>query len=159
MPPPPPGVMIMVPEPDAMSTARERFAEHSASPACRGCHQLMDPIGFGFEAYDTLGRYRELEDNGDPIDDSGEIIGSDVPGAFDGAVELASILASSRQVQDCYVTQWFRYGYGRGETLDDGCNLGRLSARFDASEGDIVELLVALTQSEAFLYRRAEAQP
>jgi hypothetical protein len=158
MPPPPPGVTIMVPEPDPSSSARERFAQHSADPACKGCHTLMDPIGFGFESYDSLGRSRDTE-NGQPIDDSGEIVGSDVPGPFDGAIELAGKLASSAQVQECYVTQWFRYGYGRGETVDDSCNLGRLNKLYDAGDGDIAELLVALTQTDAFLYRRAEVQP
>ncbi len=157
MPPPPPDVMIIVPEPEPGASARERFAEHSASPACNGCHRLMDPIGFGFERYDSLGRFRDRED-GEPIDDSGEIHGSDAAGTFDGAIELASILAASEQVQDCYVTQWFRFGYGRGETVDDGCNIGRLSSVFTTSGGNVVELLVALTQSDAFRYRRAEVE-
>lgn len=150
MPPPPADVMITVPEPDPDSTAKERFAQHSEDPACHGCHQLMDPIGFGFEGYDALGRYR-TEENGQPIDTSGEIIQSDIDGPFTGALELATKLAGSAQVQSCYRTQWFRYAYGRGELDEDACSLRLLDDAF--ASGDIRELLVALTQTPAFQYR------
>jgi hypothetical protein len=154
MPLPPPDVMITVPTPDPDSTARERFAEHSKNPACKACHELMDPIGFGFENYDAVGRFRALE-NGAAIDASGSIIQSDIDGEFDGAVELAHKLTGSNDVRDCYATQWFRYASGRGETHADKCSTTALRERFKASGGDIKELLVALTQTDAFLYRKA----
>jgi hypothetical protein len=158
MPPPPPDVMITVPEPDPESTAKERFAEHSANPACSGCHVLMDPIGFGFENYDAIARFR-TKDNGQTIDASGELSQSDIDGPFDGAVDLASRLAGSQQVQSCYAQQWFRYAYGRGETSGDACTLEWLDARFDDSGGDVKELLVALTQTDAFFYRKVGGAP
>jgi len=154
MPLPPPDVMITVPTPDPDSTARERFAEHSKNPTCKACHELMDPIGFGFENYDAVGRFRALE-NGAAIDASGSIIQSDIDGEFDGAVELAHKLTGSNDVRDCYATQWFRYASGRGETHADKCSTTALRERFKASGGDIKELLVALTQTDAFLYRKA----
>ena len=49
---------------------RERLAEHRANPACSGCHQLMDPVGFSLENYDAVGRWRTVED-GKPIDAAG----------------------------------------------------------------------------------------
>jgi hypothetical protein len=154
MAPPPPEVMITVPEPGAGTTARERFAQHSEDPGCSGCHTLMDPIGFGFERYDGVGRFRSTDENGAAIDASGSLTATDVDGAFVGAVELARMLAESEVVEDCYVTQWFRYAYGRGESTDDACTLGGLQAELRAHDGSIQELLVALTQTDAFLYRR-----
>lgn len=154
MPPPPPGAVIEVPEPDPDSTARERFAEHSKNPACSSCHSLMDPIGFGFESYDAVGRYRTTED-GEPIDASGVLTESDVDGEFVGLAELAAKLAASDDVRRCYVKQWFRYAHGRGEFGDDACTIDGLVASFAATGGTIEELLVALTQTDAFLYRRA----
>ncbi|MEO7649206.1 MAG: DUF1592 domain-containing protein [Bryobacteraceae bacterium] len=51
-------------------TMRERVAEHRANPACAGCHNLMDPVGFAFENYDAVGRWRTM-DAGVPVDASG----------------------------------------------------------------------------------------
>jgi hypothetical protein len=158
MPPPPPNVMPTVPDIEPGSTTRERFAQHSKDPACKGCHQLMDPIGFGFENYDTVARYR-TKDNGQPVDASGELSGSDVDGKFDGVAELAKKLATSTDVQGCYAKQWFRYGYGRSETADDQCSMDWLNTQFAESGGDIKELLVKLTQTDAFLYRPKGGTP
>ncbi|MFS8067060.1 MAG: DUF1585 domain-containing protein, partial [Byssovorax sp.] len=158
MPPPPKEVDITVPEPKAGSTARERFAQHSQNKVCSGCHELMDGIGFGFENYDAVGRYRTEED-GQVIDASGSIASSDVDGTFDGAVEMSKKLASSHQVERCYTTQWFRYAYGRGESPEDACTLAALGDQFADTGGDIKELIVALTQTDAFLYRKAGGAP
>ena len=62
MPAPPPEVDITVPEPIPGSTTKELFAQHSEDPACSGCHRLMDPLGFGFENYDAIGRWRTEEE-------------------------------------------------------------------------------------------------
>lgn len=158
IPPPPANVMIKAPEPDPSSTTRERFAQHSADAACKACHSLMDPLGFGFENYDGMGRYRATE-NGVPIDASGELTGTDVDGAFTGVVGLASKLALSKEVQSCYATQWFRFAYGRGENTGDACSLATLRQSLANSNGSIKDMLVALTQTDAFLYRPAGAMP
>jgi hypothetical protein len=155
LPPPPNNIEIKAPDPALNATTRERFAEHSKNPACAGCHRLMDPVGFGFEHYDGIGLYRDL-DEGLPIDASGRINGSeDVDGPFDGPVELAHELARSEQVRSCVTKQWFRFGYGRPEQEADTCSLRKVQDAFRASGYNIKELLVALTQTDAFLYRKA----
>jgi hypothetical protein len=40
-----------------------------------GCHQTIDPIGFGLENFDVLGRWRERDDTGAPVDATGELPG------------------------------------------------------------------------------------
>ena len=45
-------------------TLRERLSEHRSNPACASCHQRIDPIGFGLENYDVLGRWRTKEEAG-----------------------------------------------------------------------------------------------
>lgn len=157
MPPPPPNVNPVAPQPGDGTTAKERFAQHSSDDGCKGCHRLMDPIGFGFENYDSIGRYRTVEE-GTPIDATGTVADSDIP-AFDGAVDLVNRMADSEDVQQCYVKQWFRFGYGRGESKADACTVQTLQEAFVENGGDIKELLVALTQSDAFLYRRAGGTP
>ncbi len=158
VPPPKADVDITAPQVAPGSTLREELAQHAKDPSCAGCHTMMDPIGFGFESFDTVGRFRS-DEGGVPVDASGEIFGSDVDGPFNGVVELAAKLADSEDVQACYAKQWFRYGYGRVEDEADACTLAEIREKLDESGGNIRELLVALTQTDAFLYRRAGGAP
>jgi len=151
--PPPKDVEINVPDPKPGSTARERFAQHSSNAACSGCHALMDPLGFPFEKIDGAGVYRSM-DGDKPIDDSGEVNASDVPGAFHGVPGLARKLTASAQARRCYVKQWFRFAYGRGETAQDACSLERLDEQFVKNGRDIRALMLSLTQTDAFLHRK-----
>jgi len=112
---------------------------------------MLDPIGFGFENYDGVGLWRDL-DNGLPIDASGNVPNTDIAGPFYGAVELARKLGESRDAQNCYVGKWLAYAYGRVETAQDGCTRLALQDAFAAAGGNIKQLMVALTQTDAFLY-------
>jgi hypothetical protein len=153
-PPPPPDVVPEPPSVDESKTTREQFSQHSADPLCAGCHQYMDPIGFGFEHFDGIGRYRDTE-WGLAIDASGELFNTDVDGKFNGVVELAERLAGSEQVKHCIVSQWFRFGYGRVETDADACSIDEIREAFAAANYDVKELIVALTMTDAFRYRAA----
>jgi len=153
-PPPAPANIPAIPPFDPTVSTRQRFATHRTDPACAGCHSLMDPIGLGFENYDGVGAFRSQEANG-PVDASGALTNTDVDGTFNGAVELAQKLSMSAQVNRCAVSHWFHFGFGRGESMADGCTLRQMQDAFTTSYGDIRELLVIMTQSGAFLYRNA----
>ncbi|WP_437580357.1 DUF1592 domain-containing protein [Sorangium sp. So ce887] len=154
LPPPPPDIDIQPPEVRGGIPTRRRFERHAEDPSCSGCHRLMDPIGFGFERYDGIGLYREV-DEGVLVDASGEIAGSrGTDGHFDGAVELAHRLAESDEVRQCVATQWFRFGYGRAEQAEDECSMSQIQEAFAEGGYSIKALLVALTQTDAFRYRR-----
>lgn len=153
-PDPPDGINLSVPPLPGAST-RQRFEQHRADALCASCHQLMDPIGFGFEHYDAVGRWRDLDD-GLPVDASGEVVGTDVAGPFVGVRELAERLAASADVADCYVGHWFAYGYGRRATPEDLCSREHLRQAFRAGQGSVRELVLALTETAAFRYRRVE---
>jgi hypothetical protein len=112
----------------------------------------MDPIGLTFENYDGAGRYRTMENN-KPIDVSGEIASSDVTGSFQGVTGLAQNLAASQKVKSCMARSWFRYAYGRAETDADACALAQVEQKFRESGYKITSLIVALAQTDAFLYR------
>jgi hypothetical protein len=154
LPPPPANLIITPPELNPNLTTRQRFEQHSADAACSGCHDQMDAIGLGFEHFDAVGRWRETENNL-PIDDTGNLILTDVDGDFDGATGLADKLASSQQVADCMMKEWTRFTLGRSETTEDACSLEQTKAKFTAAGHDIKQLVLALTQTDAFLYRKA----
>jgi hypothetical protein len=155
-PPPPPDVDISLPEIDQGATARERFGAHlTAGSSCSGCHSLMDPIGLAFEHFDAMGQYRDT-DNGAAIDATGEVFEATDPnlaGGFDGVAQLAQKLAASDQVRSCVATQWFRFASGRLEANPDSCSLATLQTAFNASSGDLLELVVSMTQTDAFMTR------
>ncbi|MEO5729882.1 MAG: DUF1592 domain-containing protein [Byssovorax sp.] len=152
--PPPANVKAVPPPVDPNATTRQRFSQHSNDSSCAPCHKLMDPIGFGFEEYDAIGRFR-TEEAGLDIDASGEIVNSkDANGKFNGAVELADRLSKSEEVRACVVTQWFNYGHGRMTTNEDSCTMAQLRTTFSAANHDVKALLIGLTQTDAFLYRK-----
>jgi Protein of unknown function (DUF1592)/Protein of unknown function (DUF1588)/Protein of unknown function (DUF1595)/Protein of unknown function (DUF1587)/Protein of unknown function (DUF1585) len=156
LPDPPNNVPELPALPDGISN-RERFAMHTSNIQCSGCHHLVDGLGFGLERYDGIGRYRTT-DNGVAVDSNGEVTDTtDINGKYNGAPELAALLARSGQVRDCLPTQWMRYTMARREVADDACSLKAVRDSFASSGGNLRELMVSLTQTDAFMnYRRAD---
>jgi Protein of unknown function (DUF1592)/Protein of unknown function (DUF1588)/Protein of unknown function (DUF1595)/Protein of unknown function (DUF1587)/Protein of unknown function (DUF1585) len=153
--PAPPANVPPLPEFQEGISNRDRFALHTSAPACAGCHKLIDGLGFGLEQYDGIGAMREM-DHGAKVDASGEVANTvDIDGKYEGGPELASLLASSDQVRDCAVTQWFRYSQGRREGQDDACSLEGMKKSFAKSDGDLQQLLVDFIVSDAFTHYRA----
>ncbi|MEM9074352.1 MAG: DUF1592 domain-containing protein, partial [Myxococcota bacterium] len=151
---PPNDVDLVVREPEPGLSTRDRFAEHTSNEVCASCHRLIDGIGFGFEAYDGIGRFR-TEDEGVAIDTSGEIVeGGDTTGTFDGVRELSERLAESETVRQCYAKQWFRYALQRESTAEDACSLATIDAAFAESGNNLRELLIQIVTSDAFRHRR-----
>lgn len=150
--PPPPDANITPPVITPGSTTRERFAQHQSVAVCAQCHKLMDPIGLGFEHFDALGQWRDL-DAGLPVDATGEILGSDVAGPFDGAIELGQKLAQSRQVMNCMAETWFRFALGRSVSDGDAGGIQALGERFANSGFNMQELLIQVTQARGFGFR------
>ncbi|HEY3668215.1 MAG TPA: DUF1592 domain-containing protein [Polyangiaceae bacterium] len=152
VPPPPVNANITPPVVTPNSTTRDRFAQHRVNASCNACHTLMDPLGLGFEHYDAIGRWRDQE-NGLPIDATGDATSSDIAGPFNGAVELAHKLAQSPAVKDCLVQSWFRFAQGRSATAADDGHIGFIAQQFAGNAFKMSELLVAVTQSQAFRYQ------
>lgn len=71
-------------------TLRQRTELHRTNPVCANCHQALDPIGFGLENFDAIGRWRDREASGRPIDAAGELPGGK---RFSNPKELKAILA------------------------------------------------------------------
>ncbi len=153
MPPPPSSLNVSPPPVDPSLSTRERYIQHSADPTCYGCHQRIDPIGFGFEHYDPVGRWRMM-DGSHAIDATGEIVltpSSD--GTFDGMDELAALLAGSPDVEACYTRQWSLFALGSDEAAELECVGDDLSKAFSESQGRLDSLVVALVGTRFFRER------
>ena len=113
-PPPPPPADVPGLETEvgnAPQTIRERLQMHRGSPACAGCHQLIDPLGFAMENFDAIGAWREL-DAGRPVDAQGQLMDGT---AVDGAAQLRAALMSDPRVFASTVTEKLLiYALGRG---------------------------------------------
>ncbi len=61
--PPPPNVPAFKENKDgeAAKTVRQIMEEHRANPSCNACHGVMDPLGFAFENYDSIGAWRSKD--------------------------------------------------------------------------------------------------
>jgi len=153
--PPPPPFGGGLPAVDPNATTRERFAMHSTAPACKSCHEYIDGVGFGFEHFDPVGRWRDTE-NGKPVDGSGDIedlerLGTGTDGAFSTLPDLARAIATSQAGPACFVRQYLRFSRGQRETLADRCARGWVSQKWN---GDVRELMVQSVLAADFLERR-----
>ena len=172
IPPPPPGVDASLPPLSLGAeplTARQLMTGvHAKDEACASCHRLVDPIGFGFEHFDTVGAFRktepvrveptprqeqqgmETEIHELPIDSAGFIAG--VPDSeFRSPREAGRVLAASAACQRCVAKQLFRYFFGRHETRGDAELIERAYNRFRDSGFLFRELILELVVSREFL--------
>ena len=121
LPPPPANVDTSPPELDPDQSTREHYVRQTADPQCAACHTQIDPIGFGFEHFDELGRYRAT-DGEHPVDDAGRLDRH----AFDGVHDLAGLLADDPRVRRCFVRSWRRHATGVEACADDPGVVGLL---------------------------------
>ncbi|MCX6952234.1 MAG: DUF1592 domain-containing protein [Verrucomicrobia bacterium] len=125
-PPPPPDVVPAI-ESDVSgaTTIRERLAKHRADPVCAECHRKIDPLGFGLETFDPIGRWRDTyakpkgKASGPKVDASGEFASGK---AYAGFADFKAILVASRT--DAFtrhlIGEFLSYAAGRHlEPVDD----------------------------------------
>jgi hypothetical protein len=151
-PPPPPGVEGLMTEATPTGSLRERMEAHRKDPVCASCHSLMDPIGFSFEHYDGIGRYRDT-DNGFDIDPAGELPDGT---PFQGPLELADVLSDDPRLPQCMAQHLMTYALGRGFEIHDRDDLESITAAFVADGYHMKELIAQVVLSDAFRMRRGE---
>jgi hypothetical protein len=156
-PPAPEGVPLLKEDEVKRSqlTLREQLAAHRENPSCAGCHAFLDPMGFAFENYDAIGRFRQ-EEKGQPIDASGKLVRGQ---PFKDLAELRTVLATD--LAETFVrqlaTNLLTYALGRGTTYQDRPTLDRIIERTRADGWRMQTLLQALCESVPF--QRHHAAP
>ncbi len=152
-PKPPPSVPSISEPSPGVTTTRERYEQShiNGNPVCATCHKQWDPIGFGFEHFDELGRYRETE-AGLTIDATGYALnGGQQTMTFDGAQDLAMKLAADPDVTDCVSGLMSEYVYAGG----GGVSCLAETARTGLAQGKfgLVEYLAQLSTERQFSER------
>jgi mono/diheme cytochrome c family protein len=155
-PPPPPATVPALKENAGIGkvvSMRQRMAEHRANPACSGCHQLMDPIGFALENYDAVGRWRDAE-GGKPIDASG---GLPDGSKFEGASGLQRALLSRPEVfTTTFTAKLLTYALGRGVEYYDAPSVRAIVRQAQANDFRFSSFIVGIAGSTPFQMRRSQ---
>jgi hypothetical protein len=148
----PPGVPELVPPQPGQLTTRQRYETAHAAGNCKSCHQRFDPIGFGFEHFDQVGRYRE-QDGGLPVDSASYVPTEDGGGKlfeFATQEDLARGLATLDQTYECATGYVSTYVNGAAE----GCLAETRRGEFVQRKLGFVDYLASLAAEPHFRQRR-----
>jgi Protein of unknown function (DUF1592)/Protein of unknown function (DUF1588)/Protein of unknown function (DUF1595)/Protein of unknown function (DUF1587) len=155
VPSPPPGVDATPPNTEGQQlTNRQAYVSLTETGGCANCHRAFNPMGFVFEKYDTMGRYRTM-DNGFEVDAVAEIEGK----RFDGALEFSADLAENPGVSRCASLFVLRKAFAGATEVEDGCLLDRAHAALQNTDGSLAALLGFIARDPAFIDRRASSLP
>ncbi len=151
-PPPPPDVPNLPLEKELTGSLRKIMEQHRENPVCASCHQRMDPIGFAFENFDAIGRWRE-KDGKFPIDPSGVLPDGKT---FQGPDGLKAILKGKKEVfSRCLTEKVLTYALGRGLEHYDQCAVDKVLRALDKNDYRFSILLLEAVKSEPFQMRTA----
>ncbi|MCU1260715.1 MAG: hypothetical protein JWO80_3600 [Bryobacterales bacterium] len=158
VPPPPPDVPPL--EASAAKgekiTVRQKLERHRANPSCATCHNLIDPIGFGLENFDWMGRWRD-KDNGNPVDASAVMPSGE---KLNGPVELRRVMLNRKDEFLRTVTGKV-LGYAVGRSLQDGdqCTAQRIMQALEKDHYGARTLVREVVLSIPFRNAQAAAGP
>lgn len=144
-------------------TNRERTEKLTQAPACAGCHQSINPVGFAFEGFDQLGKKRSVEtlfdtdgnaDRTHPIDT--RVTGVRIEGedalTVDGSTDLAAAMVSSFRGRACFAQRAFEY-YRLAKVEDEADSCALNEAERAAHEGSLKDVVLAAIANEDIFWK------
>ncbi|HEX8310453.1 MAG TPA: DUF1592 domain-containing protein, partial [Chthoniobacteraceae bacterium] len=136
-------------------TFRQKLEQHRADPNCAGCHEKMDAFGFALENFDGVGRWRELDEIGKPVDATSELRGRKLTGAAD----LKALLRDKRHdFARCLTEKMLIYALGRGVDYYDQPTIDRIQRTLAGGDYKFSTLITAIVKSAPFTMRRGASQ-
>ena len=156
-PPPPPNVPSIEDSSrkELSGTFRQKMMQHRADPKCGNCHAKMDTFGFAMENFDGIGRWRDKDEEGRPLE-----IGDKVPGLEIRSLgELKTMLKSqSEKFGRCVAEKMLIYAAGRGLEYYDDRAIDQIVASLAKENWKFSALVTAIVRSEPFRLRRGKGQ-
>lgn len=156
-PPPPPGVGDLKDDKHFKEgmTLRQKMEEHRKNPACATCHTRMDAIGFGFENYDPVGKWR-TKDGGSPVDSTATLPGGR---KFSGPAQLKTILLENKkEFARNFAEKMMTFALGRGVYESDKCFIDDIVKKAAASDYRFSSIVQGVVASESFKKRTVETK-
>ena len=152
-PPPPPNAGMLPEETNTVKgdSLEALLAEHRNSPACKGCHQKIDPAGFPLENYDAVGRWRETYENNQPVENIGTIADKSITGPG----ELKDYLMDKKHLFIRNISQkMFGYALGRKINVGDLYSIKQMEMNLQRHDYRIFALVATIALSNQFQYKR-----
>jgi len=155
---PPPPQPANVPSIDdgtigATLSVRQRMEQHRTDPVCASCHSKMDPLGFGLENYDAIGKWRAAEGKF-PVDSTGTLPDGT---AFANPAQMRQVLAAHLpQFADCLAGKMMIYALGRGLHDYDRRTLATLTRSWQQNGYRFQDLIFEIVRGTPFQSRRGE---
>ena len=150
--PRPPKVVPRLPEDEQQTdglTVRQLVERHSVDPKCIVCHQRIDPLGFALEAYDPIGRRRDKDLGGRPIETNVKTFDG---AQFDGLDGLKKYMLNERH--DSFLKQFCKkllgYALGRAVQLSDEPLLAEMQTELKARNYEILAAVETIVRSQQF---------
>jgi hypothetical protein len=155
VPPAPPNVPALDkqdPSKVASLTLRQRTELHRTNAVCANCHNILDPIGFGLENFDAIGRWRSQDDSGGPIDAAGDLPGNH---HFASPRDLKSIIAArTSDIARNLTEKLLAYALCRQLEGYDEIIVDQLMATLAKDDFRMQSLVTAIVTSYPFTHRR-----
>lgn len=154
-PPPPPDAGELPGDDTAAGglTFREQLEEHRKKKECASCHARIDPLGFSLENYDAIGRWREKDANGKPIDSMAVMEGGL---AFQSPADLKSLIMGGKdKFAENMCRKMLSYALGRPLRYYDEAILADLVKNLQKEKYHLRPLIKSVVTSRPFLMRSA----
>jgi hypothetical protein len=155
------GTLPPLPPRKAGETNRVRVDNHTMGCGAECHNQMINPMGFAFEHFDGMGKYRDMEVNGTeslPIDSSGSFSFVDGTKSYSDATELMKLLATEKQTHLCYAKKLASFGLQRDVVQSDLEMLGNMANVSESNGGSIKQVLIDLVKEDAFRVRSGGAK-
>ena len=148
--PPPPDVEPLPADTRGAATIREQLLLHRKHEACNGCHRKIDPMGFAFENFDQVGRWRDRYPRSKDLIDASSTMANGQ--SLKDIVEFKQMLLSrEEEVTRCLTEKLLTYSSGRVmEPIDRG-EIDRIVTDLARTKGGIRDLIKLVVESEIFL--------
>ena len=149
--PPPPKDVPQLPQDEANETltVRELTEKHTSDPRCASCHAKIDAFGFSLEQFDAIGRWRERDLGGRPIDAKAKVADGT---QIEGLAGLRDYLVTKRR--DAFLAQFNRkllgYALGRSVMLSDEPLLEEMHAQLQANDYRVSGAIEVIVRSRQF---------
>lgn len=159
-PPPPPPNVPSLPEKsgvyaDRQPSMRERMSQHRANPVCASCHSMIDPLGFGLEQFDPVGRWREVDELYKPIDASGQLPDGT---AFANASEMtAALVRKPGRFATALTEKLMTYALGRGLGPNDMPAVRAVVRGAADQQYGLQSIVLGIVKSVPFQFRRVSS--
>ncbi|WDI41586.1 DUF1592 domain-containing protein [Bremerella sp. P1] len=157
VPPPPPNVPELEDQEQKSFeglTLRQRTELHQSEATCANCHKVLDPIGFGLENFDAIGRWRNKNNTGIAIDSAGTLPTGE---SFSNPAELKELLATREGDMARNVTErLMAYALGRQLEGYDEVVIDQLMVKIAEDDYKMSTIIREVITSYLFTHRRVK---